>query len=225
MSNEEKLEKEIMQRLTWDDRIDESQIHVSVINKIATLQGCVSTFPEKILAEIETKFIPEIQSVVNEIEIKFPESYRQIEDKEVEDAFFCLLNANSEINSDDIKVSIKKGVVQMHGKVNSYWKKDKIKKIASQVKGVISVSDKIDVIPEENVKDNEIKETLITAMQNSVHIDADKVKLEVINGSVELSGILPSMSMYKAVINLVKSVRGVIEIKDNLKWILRYKTT
>jgi len=225
MRSEEKLERKVMQRLTWDDRIDESQINVSISNKIATLKGCVSTYPEKILAEIETQFIPEIESVINEIEIKFPESYGGIEDKEVEEAVFCLLNANSEIDSDDIKVSIENGKVQLQGKVNSYWKKDKIKKMASQVKGVVSVSDSITVFPEEETSDIEIKETLITAMSNSVHIDVDKVKLEVSNGLVELSGILPSMSMYNAVIKFVKSTRGVIEIKDNLKWILRYKTT
>jgi len=225
MRNEEQLEREIMQRLTWDDRIDETQIKVIISNRTATLKGCVSTYPEKILAEIETQFIPEIESVVNEIEIKFPESYGRIEDKEVEEAVFCLLNANSEIDSDDIKVSIENGKVQLQGKVNSYWKKDKIKKMASQVKGVVSVSDSITVFPEEETSDIEIKETLITAMSNSVHIDVDKVKLEVSNGLVELSGILPSMSMYNAVIKFVKSTRGVIEIKDNLKWILRYKTT
>lgn len=223
--NEEQLEKEIMQRLTWDDRIDESQIEVSITNNTATLKGCVSTYPEKILAEIETQFIPEIESVINEIEIKFSEFYGKIEDKEVEEAVFCLLNANSEIDSDDIKVSIENGKVQLQGKVNSYWKKDKIRTMASQVKGVVSVSDKIKVIPEEETKDSEIKESLITTMTNSVHIDADKVQLEVTNGIVELSGILPSMSMHNAVMKLVKSTRGVIEIKDNLKWILRYKTT
>lgn len=225
MRNEEKLEKEVMQRLTWDDRIDESQIQVSITNKIATLKGCVSTYPEKVLAEIETQFIPEIESVINEIEINFQESYGKIEDKEVEKAVFCLLNANSEINSDDIKVSIGNGKVRLQGKVNSYWKKDKIIKMASQIKGVVSVSDNITVIPDDETKDNEIKESLITLMSNSVHIDADKVQLEVNNGIVELSGILPSMSMYNAVMKLVKSTKGVIEIKDNLKWILRYETT
>ena len=225
MRNEEQLEREIMQRLTWDDRIDETQIKVIISNRTATLKGCVSTYPEKILAEIETQFIPEIESVVNEIEIKFPESYGRIEDKEVEEAVFCLLNANSEIATDDIKVSIENGKIELQGKVNSYWKKDKIRKMASQVKGVISVSDKIKVVPEEETKDSEIRESIITLMNKSVHIDADKVQLEVMNGIVELSGILPSMSMYNAVMKLVKSTKGVIEIRNDLKWFLRFKTT
>lgn len=221
----EKLEKEVIQRLTWDDRIDESQINVSVIDNIAILKGCVNSYPEKILAEIETQFIPEIKSVKNEIEIKFPESYEKIDDEEVKDAVFCLLNANSEIETNNIDISIENGMVSLEGRVNSYWKKDKIRKMVSQVKGVISVSDKIAVIPNEKITDDEINELLNTAMANSVHIDANKVKLKINNGVVELSGILPSMSSYNAVIELVRSTKGVVDIKDDLKWVLRYKTT
>ena len=225
MGRIEKLEKEVIQRLTWDDRIDESQINVSVIDNIAILKGCVNSYPEKILAEIETQFIPEIKSVKNEIEIKFPESYKKIDDEEVKDAVFCLLNANSEIETNNIDISIENGMVSLEGRVNSYWKKDKIRKMVSQVKGVISVSDKIAVIPNEKITDDEINELLNTAMANSVHIDANKVKLKINNGVVELSGILPSMSSYNAVIELVRSTKGVVDIKDDLKWVLRYKTT
>jgi hyperosmotically inducible protein len=221
----EKLEKEVMQRLTWDDRIDESQINVSVIDNIAILKGCVNSYPEKILAEIETQFIPEIKSVKNEIEIKFPESYEKIDDEEVKDAVFCLLNANSEIDTNNIDIFIENGKVSLEGRVNSYWKKDKIRKMASQVKGVISVSDKIAVVPDEKITDDEINELLKTAMANSVHIDANKVKLKINNGIVELSGTLPSMSSYNAVIKLARSTKGVVDVKDDLKWVLRYKTT
>jgi osmotically-inducible protein OsmY len=225
MGRMEKLEKEVIQRFKWDDRIDDSQIDVSVIDNTAILRGCVNTYPEKILAEIETQFIPEIKSVKNEIEIKFPESYENIKDKEVEDAVFCLLNANSEIDSNNIGISIENGNVSLEGRVNSYWKKDKIRNMASQVKGVVSISDNIAVVPDEKITDDEIEELLKTAMANSVHIDANKVSLKINNGIVELSGILPSMSSYNAVIKLVRSTKGVVDIKDDLKWVLRYKTT
>lgn len=219
------LEKMVMDRLTWDNRIDQSQIQVSIKDYNATLKGCVSTYPEKILAEIETKLIPEIKSVINNIEIIFPDSYETLADQEVKEAIFCLLDANSEIDSNEVKVSIKNGNVLLEGKVNSYWKKDKIRKLASQVKGIISVKDEISIIPDKKISDKEITEILISSMEKSVHIDVDKVNINVKNGDVSLSGILPSMGAYRAAINIVKSTNGVISINDNLKWVLRYQTT
>ncbi|MFX1323625.1 MAG: BON domain-containing protein, partial [Promethearchaeota archaeon] len=98
------LEKMIRDRLTWDNTIDESQIEVYVNDGIATLRGCVSTYPEKILAEIETQLVPGITSVANDIEVKFMESSEMPSDQDLREAMFCLLDANSEITSNDVQV-------------------------------------------------------------------------------------------------------------------------
>ena len=73
--------------------------------------------------------------------------------------------------------------------------------------------------------DGDIANLIFTTLQNSVHIDAHKVDVKVKNGIVTLSGTLSSMSEYNAVINIVKFTKGVIDIKNNLKWVLRYQTT
>ena len=62
-------------------------------------------------------------------------------------------------------------------------------------------------------------------MQNCVYIDANKVNIKVKDGVVTLSGTLSSMSEYNAVKDIAKFTKGVINIKDELKWVLRYQTT
>lgn len=219
------LEKLIRDRLTWDNTIDESQIEVFVNDGIATLRGCVSTYPEKILAEIETQLVPGITSVVNDIEVKFMESSEMPSDQDVREAMFCLLDANSEIASNDVQVSVNKGNVILEGVVDSYWKSIKIRKMASQIKGVLSVLNKISIVPREKISDEDITKNIMVSMQNSVRIDAHKVDVKVENGIVALSGTLSSMSEYEAVKEIVKLTKGVIDIQDNLKWILQYNTT
>ncbi len=225
MNDIKELEKMVRDRLTWDDRIDETQINVSIYEGIATLKGCVSTYPEKILAEIETQMVLEIKSVVNNIEVKFPGSYEMPSDQEVKEAVFCLLDANSEIDSDDVVVSINNGNVVLEGTVNSFWKSDKILEMVSHISGVISVSNKISIVSEETITDDDLANIIIKMMQNSVHVDAHKVDVKVENGIVTLSGIVPSMSDYDAVKNIVKFTKGVKDIENNLKWVLRYQTT
>jgi len=219
------LKRNVRDRLTWDDRIDESQIEVSVNDGIATLKGCVSTYPEKVLAEIETQMVLGIKSVVNNIEVKFPGSYEIPSDKDLKEAMFCLLDANSEIDSNDVKVSINNRNVILEGTVNSYWKSEKIRKMASQISGVVSVKNKILIIPEVKISDEEITNLITTSMQNSVHVDAQKVNVKVKDDIVTISGTLSSMSEYDAVKNIVEFTKGVIDIKNNLKWVLRYQTT
>ncbi|MFX1410946.1 MAG: BON domain-containing protein, partial [Promethearchaeota archaeon] len=140
-------------------------------------------------------------------------------------AMFCLLDANSEIDSNDVQVSIDNGNVILEGNVNSYWKSEKIRKMASQISGVVSVSNKIKVVPDEEISDEDIVNLINTSMQNSVHVDAHKIDLKVKDGVVALSGTVSSMSEYDTVKNIVKFTKGVIDIKNNLKWVLRYQTT
>ena len=219
------IEKMVRDRLTWDDRIDESQIKVSIKEGIATLKGCVSSYPERVLAEIETQMVTKIKSVVNEIEVKFPDSLEMHSDQDIKEAMYCLLNANSEIKTNDVKVSINNGSIFLEGTVNSFWKSDKIRKMASKISGVISVTNKITIIPDEKISDEEIANLIFNSMQNCVQVDAYNINVEVEDGIVSLSGILSSMSEYDEAIDIVKSTKGVVDIKNSLKWVLRYQTT
>lgn len=219
------LKKNVMERLAWDDRIDESQIDVSIYDNIVSLKGCVSTYPEKVLAEIEAQMVPGIKSVVNAIEVKFPGSYEILSDQDVSEAMYCLLDANSEINSNNVQVSINEGNIILEGTVNSYWKKEKIRKLASQISGVVSVKNKISINPDVKISDKEIANLIIKSMQKSVHVDAHKIEVKVKDGVVILSGILSSMSEYDTVKDIVEFTKGVIDVKNNLKWVLRYQTT
>ena len=221
----EDLEKDIRNRLIWDDRIDDTQIEIIAKNGKVTLRGCVTNYPEKILAEIETQMIPGVKSVVNEIEVKFPDSTGITTDKNVEEAMYCLLDAYSEIDSNDVNVSIHDGVVKLTGKVNTYWKKYKIEKLASQIIGVNSVENKISVIPDKMTSDQQILEFLQIAFRDSVHVDPTNINIKVDIGIVTLSGTISSMSEHDAILSITRSIKGVVGIIDELKWILRYQTT
>ncbi|MFW9894825.1 MAG: BON domain-containing protein [Candidatus Thorarchaeota archaeon] len=220
-----KLKKLIKDRLTWDNRIDISQIEIYIQDDVVTLKGCVSTYPEKILAEIETQLVPGVKSVVNDIEVKFPDSFELRSDQDVEEAMFCLLDSNSELDSSEVQVSIKNGVVILEGSLNSLWKSDKLQKMASQLVGVVSVKNNISINPDEEISDKVIYDQIVTSLQNSVYVEAHRVNINVENGVVTLTGILSSMSEYDTVKEIIKFTKGVIKIKDKLKWVLRYQIT
>jgi osmotically-inducible protein OsmY len=218
-------EKEIKNRLAWNNEIDESQIDLSVIDGIATLKGCVSTYPEKVLAEIESSMVQGIDTVRNEIEVISSEKVRGQSDTDVEEAMYCLLDANSEINPNDVKVFVKDGIISLEGKVNSLWKRNTIRKMASQIKGVNSIKNKILVRTSKEIPDDKIGDLISKSLRNSVRIDSKNVKLKVKDGVVTVSGVVSSFVEYDAIIEIIISTNGVTEIENQLKWIHQYDTT
>ena len=218
-------EKQVQDRLSWNNEIDESQISVSVINGNATLKGCVTTYPEKVLAEIEASMVVGIKSINNEIEVKFSEKLGKQSDKDVEEAMYCLLDANSEINTNDVKVTVKEGIISLEGKVNSLWKREKIQKMASQIKGVNSIKNNILIKPSKKISDEKIKDLIGKSLKNSVRIDSENVKINVEDGVVIVSGVVSSFVEYEAIIEIITSTNGVLDSKNQLKWIHQYDTT
>jgi osmotically-inducible protein OsmY len=218
-------EKEVKDRLTWNNEIDESQIDVSVIDGIATLKGCVTTYPEKVLAEIEASMVGGINSIINEIEVKFSEKVGGQSDKDVEEAMYCLLDANSEINPNDVKVTVKDGTISLEGKVNSLWKHEKIQKMASQIKGVNSIKNNILVKPSKEISDKKIVDFISDSLKNSVRIESKNVNIKVEDGVVIVFGVVSSFVEYEAIIEIITSTNGVLDIENHLKWIHQYDTT
>ena len=218
-------EKEVKDRLTWNNDIDESQINVSVIDGIATLKGCVTTYPEKVLAEIESSMIVGITSIKNEIEVKFSEKLGEQSDKDVEEAMYCLLDANSEINPNDVKVTVKEGSISLEGKVNSLWKREKIRKMASQIKGVNSIKNNILVNPSKETSDEKIEDLISKSLRNSVRVESKNINIKVEDGIVIVSGVVSSFVEYEAIIAIITSTNGVLDIENHLKWIHQYDTT
>jgi osmotically-inducible protein OsmY len=218
-------EKEIKNRLTWNNEIDESQIDVSVIDGIAILKGCVSIYPEKVLAEIESSMVPGINSIKNEIEVKFSEKSKVPSDKDVEEAMFCLLDANSEINPNNVKVTVKNGIISLEGKVDSLWKLEKIQKMASQIKGVNSIKNNILVKLSKEISDEKIEDLIGKSLKNSVRVDSKNVNIKVEDGVVIVSGVVSSFVEYEAIIEIITSTNGVLNIENHLKWIHQYDTT
>ena len=218
-------EKVVKDRLTWNNEIDETQIDVSVSDGIATLKGCVTSYPEKILAEIESSMVVGIISIINEIEVKFSEKLGGKSDKDVEEAMYCLLDANSEINPNDVKVSVKDGIISLEGKVNSLWKREKIQKMASQIKGVNSIKDNILVIPSKVISDERIEDLIGKSLKNSVRIESKNVNINVKNGVVIVSGVVSSFVEYEAIVEIIISTNGVLNIENHLQWIHQYDTT
>jgi len=219
------LEKEIRNRLIWDNQIDDSRIKVAITENKITLKGYVNTFPEKVLAEIETKMIPEVKSVINDIDVHIPKSPIILDDEDIEDARSYLLDDNSNIKSNDVKVLIRNGVIKLEGKTNSYWKKYKIQKMISQIPGINTIKNHINIVPSQPISDNQIYKNLLNALRNSVHVDVKNVNIKVNMGIVTLFGTVSSMSEHDAILNIVQTTGGVMDIIDNLRWILRYETT
>ena len=128
------------------------------------------------------------------------------------------------LNSSEIGVAVKSGVVTLSGIVNTYTKKLLAEKAAERVQGVKAVAEDIEVkiLGTGIKKDAEIAETALNLLKCDSSILEEKIKIKVENGNVKLEGEVEwefqRSNAKTAIENLtgVGSVSNLITVKSKI---------
>ncbi|WP_295711433.1 BON domain-containing protein [Mucilaginibacter sp.] len=128
------------------------------------------------------------------------------------------------LNSSEIGVAVKNGIVTLSGIVDSFSKKLSAERAAKKVSGVKAIAEdiQIGVSPVYRKTDTEIAEAVFNALKWHSAVPEEKVKIKVEDGIVTLEGELEweyqRMNARTAIQNLsgVRSVTNLITIKPNL---------
>ena len=118
-----------------------------------------------------------------------------------------------------IGVAVSDGVVTLTGHLDSYAEKIAAKHAAERVIGVKALAVEIEVIPLgiHQRSDTEIAAAAEHALGWNTSIPQDRVKVTVEKGWVTLSGELDWNFQRRAVERLIRPLKGVVGISDNIR--------
>jgi osmotically-inducible protein OsmY len=124
------------------------------------------------------------------------------------------------LNSAEIGVIAKDGVITLTGTVNGYAKKSEAEAAAKSVDGVKIVIEKIDVKLDSDWKkidDTTIADNIMKAIEWNWKIPNDKIKVKVENGWITLDGELNWNFQREATFDAVKNLPGVMGVSNNIR--------
>lgn len=211
---QEDIKKDVVDELYWDSRVDASQVFVEVdAEGTVTLRGTVPTRTARFSAEADARMTPDVVTVENELKVDRP---KIVPDQELMSNVTEMLGWASEVDSSQIAVTVRSGIVTLEGPVPSYWEKERAKELAANVTGVVEVIDELAVVPTESVRDQVVADYLIRALERQLHTDIDSVDVTVEEGEVTLSGTVPDWPSYRAAEETAGSTRGVLAVNNHL---------
>ncbi|HEX6171624.1 MAG TPA: BON domain-containing protein [Chitinophagaceae bacterium] len=128
------------------------------------------------------------------------------------------------LNSSEIGVAVKNGIVTLSGQVDSYSKKLIAEKAAKKVNGVKAIAEDIQVgiLPASRKTDTQIAEAVLNALKWHSAIQDEKIKIKVEDGNVRLEGEVEweyqRTSIKSAIENLagVRSVVNLVTVKSKI---------
>lgn len=128
-----------------------------------------------------------------------------------------LIDAGRHINFSSLGVHTKNKIVTLTGNSKDMLSKEKAAKIAGTVKGVQSVINRMEVLPVNDLTDQDIHHNIEKALLRDPSTDLYEIDVNVNNYIVTLNGIVDSWQEKLLVESTVKEIRGVKGINNRVR--------
>lgn len=209
------IKQQVLRELKWDSRIAWAQIGVEVREGLVTLSGAVTTYAMKTAAQQAAHRVAGVLDVVNEIEVKPTGTYAHT-DQELARAIRHTLEWDALVPDERIQSTVSAGWVTLEGDVDVWREREDAEKAVLRLAGVVGVINKITIVPRE-IDPDELREEIEGALETRADREADRLRIEIKNGAVELWGRVHSWQEKRAVLGSIGHLPGVMAVKEHLR--------
>ncbi|MDA8163536.1 MAG: BON domain-containing protein [Desulfobacteraceae bacterium] len=217
MIDRDQLRKDVIDQLSWDDRVDASQVEVEAgKGGRIRLSGVVASYTAYRAAESDALSVRGVRIVDNQLEIRHPSEVAR-EDEEIRASLTGALGWYPDIDGGKIQVGVDAGTVTLTGAVDSFWKKLKAEELAFDTAGVTWVVNELAVVPTQSIDDEAIAREIVGALERASDIlDPDRINVTVDRGLVTLSGSVSDWHGMTAAENAARFTQGVVDVFNGL---------
>ena len=207
------LQREVLEELKFDPRLNPAHVGVSVKDGVVTLSGHVSSYAEAFAAVQAASRVHGVKAVANELTVKLPESNERSDEDIATDAV-TELKSNSWVPADRIKVTVNAGWVKLEGEVDWQYQKEAAENSVRFLRGVKGVSNLIKVRP--RVPPSDLHSRIKDAFTRSAETDARRIRVEVDGSKVILRGTVHSLAEKLEAERAAWSAPGVSEVDNRI---------
>ena len=212
---DEQIQRDVLNELKWDARVQPNEIGVAVKNGIVTLTGWVDSYLKRWAAEDAAHRVEGVKAVVNEIEVRLPVTAERT-DEDIAAAVIRALEWDAGVPSDRIEVTVSKGWVTLKGEVEWGFQREDAERAARRVTGVRGVSNLIVVKPRMKPTPEEMKRRIEEALVRSAAMDAKRISVEVQGDTVILRGTVRSLAEKQEAERVAWSAPGVAMVENRI---------
>ncbi|MEJ5995294.1 BON domain-containing protein [Pedobacter sp. Du54] len=213
MKDDIKLQKEVMDEFSWEPSVNSARIGVTVNNGSVTLLGQVDHYNEKRRAEKVAERIAGVKAVVNELKVGLLPEHQKT-DADIQLAVKETLKWHSAVEQNNIHVNVENGIVTLSGIVEWKYQRTAIERVVSNLIGVKSIRDQIQILPIPTTSD--LGENIQIALKRSAILNPSKVMVNVNENKVLLKGKVRSLAQSEAAEDVAWAGPGVLAVDNKL---------
>lgn len=213
MKTNEELQKDVQNAIKWEPLLHAAEIGVTVKDGVVTLTGIVDGYFKKKEAENAAKNVSGVKAVVEEIEIKYSNTFTKT-DNDIAHEVLKALKDNWAVAEDRVKVKVEDGWVTLEGELTWNFQRQDAKTAISFLPGVKGVTNEIKI--KSDIKDAIEKKDVEKALARSWSLNAKDITVTVNGTNVKLTGFVDSVYQKDQAEKIVWKTPGIWSIDNDL---------
>ncbi|SHL36310.1 BON domain-containing protein [Flavobacterium chilense] len=213
MKTNEELQKDVQNAIKWEPLLHAAEIGVTVKDGVVTLTGIVDGYFKKKEAENAAKNVSGVKAVVEEIEIKYSNTFTKT-DNDIAHEVLKALKDNWSVSEDHVKVKVEDGWVTLEGELTWNFQRQDAKTAISFLPGVKGVTNEIKI--KSDIKNAIEKKDVEKALARSWSLNAKDITVTVNGTNVKLTGFVDSIYQKDQAEKIVWKTPGIWSIDNDL---------
>jgi len=207
------LQTDVQNAIQWQPMLHEAEIGVTAKDGVVSLSGHVDSYVKKMEVENAAKKVLGVKALVENIEVKFSNSFKKTDEKIAEKALKALKSSYSEVD-DKVTIEVKEGWVTLKGELPWNYQKKAAETAVHHLKGVKGITNKITIKPElhDAIEQRDVED----ALARSWFTDDHDIKVEVSGTTVTLSGDVRSWYQKEEAARIAWNTPGIWKVNNEL---------
>lgn len=210
---DEEIQRDILDELKWDSRVQPNEVGISVKDGIVALTGWVDSFLKKRAAEEVAQRILGVKAVANDIEVRLP-GFAERTDADLAKAVVNALRWHAGIPAGNLDVTVSNGWVTLKGEVEYGSQKREAGHALESLSGIKGVTNLIVVKP--RVSPTDLRQGIEKAFRRNAELDAQHISVEVNGSKVILHGTVRYYVEKKEAEDAAWRCPGVTEVDNRI---------
>ncbi len=211
------IQRDVLEELKWDTRVKATDIGVQVAAGVVTLRGTVGSWAERFAAQEAAHRISGVLDVANDVRVRIA-GCGQRTDADIARAARNALEWDVLVPHERIRTTVTDGVVTLEGDVACWSQRDDAARCVQNLAGVREVRNLIGVeAPTVLASPQAVRRAIEDTLERRAERAAQHVYITVTDGSVTLSGEVPSLVERNAIEGAARGTPGVVRVDNQLR--------